>query len=91
MADKKRKPRLNTNSGSIMPYRYVLIKIKSVKKIGNADKFGFCTYDVAYTFAKSDYYHDKYGDEVFHTKVSSSAKPYMVGFTYEIPMTIDID
>lgn len=83
--EKKRKPRLNYGMGCITPYRYVMITIKSVKKIG--DK----TYDVGYTFAKSDYYHDKYGDEVFHKEVSSSVRPYKVGMTYQEPMCIDID
>ena len=88
---KKRKPRLNCGMGCIMPYRYVNIKIKSVKRISGKDDNGWHTYDVAYTFAKCDYYHDKYGDEVFHKETKCSVKPYKVGKVYLIPMCIDLD
>jgi hypothetical protein len=88
---KKRKPRLNTNSSSIMPYRYVLIKIKSVAKVGEKDEFGYSTFEVVYTFAKTSYYYDVYGDKEFNTKVVSKKSPYYVDRNYLIPMTIDID
>ena len=88
---KKRKPRLNYGMGCMMPYRYVNIKIKSVKRISGKDYMGCYTYDVAYTFAKCDYYHDKYGDEVFHQETSCSEKPYKVGKVYIWPMSIDLD
>ena len=87
---KKRKPRLNTNTSSIMPYRYVFIKIKSVKKVGKADEFGFNTFEVVYTFDKVSYYYDVYGEKEFNTKVSCKNAPYKVGKTYLEPMTIDI-
>lgn len=89
--EKKRKPRLNTNTSSIMPYRYVLIKIKSVKKVGKKDEFGYSTFEVIYTFAKDSYYYDMYGDKEFNTKVVSMNQPYYVGKNYLTPMTIDID
>ena len=82
---KKRKPRLNYGMGCMMPYRYVTIKIVSVEKIG-AD-----TYDVGYAYAKEDYYHDVYGDEVFHQETRCSSKPYRVGKKYVWPMCIDLD
>ena len=88
---KKRKPRLNTNTSSIMPYRYVLIKIKSVTKVGEKDEFGYSTFEVVYTFAKASYYYDVYGDKEFNTKVVSMKQPYYVGRNYLTPMTIDID
>jgi hypothetical protein len=53
--EKKRKPRLNYGMGCMMPYRYVNVKIVSVNQIGDADKYGYATYDVAYTYAKEDY------------------------------------
>ena len=34
---KKRKPRLNTCNGCMMPYRYVRVKVKSVKEISEKD------------------------------------------------------
>ena len=82
---KKRKPRLNYGMGCMMPYRYVTIKIVSVEKIG------VDTYDVAYAYAKEDYYHDVYGDKVFHQETRCSSKPYRVGKKYVWPMCIDID
>jgi hypothetical protein len=88
---KKRKPRLNYGMGCMMPYRYVNVKIVSVEKIGDADKYGYAKYDVAYVYAKEDYYHDVYGDEVFHQETSSHGKPYRVGKKYVWPMCIDID
>ena len=87
--EKKRKPRLNTNMSSIMPYRYVLIKIKSVKKVGEKDEFGYSTFEVIYTFDKKSYYYDEYGDKEFNTKVVCMNRPYKVGKTYLEPMTID--
>ena len=89
--EKKRKPRLNCGMGCMMPYRYVNVKIQSIKEIGKKDEFGYSTYDVAYTFAKKDYYYDKYGDEVFHQTTRSCGKPYRVGKVYVWPMSIDID
>lgn len=93
MEKKKRKPRLNTNTSSIMPYRYVLIKVKSVKQISKPNEFNCCDYDVAYTFDKESYYYEKYGNEVFHKTVSMpfDMKYYKVGKVYLEPMTIDID
>lgn len=88
---KKRKPRLNTCEGCIMPYRYVRVNVTSVKQIGDADEFGYCTYEVLYTYAEEDYYHDVYGDKVFTNKVSSHGKPYEVGRKYLWAMSIDID
>ena len=89
--EKKRKPRLNTNTSSIMPYRYVMIKIKSVTKVGEKDEFGFSTFEVVYTFAKVSYYYDVYCDNEFNTKVFSMKQPYYEDRNYLIPMTIDID
>lgn len=85
---KKRKPRLNTNSSSIMPYRYVLIRIKSVKRV-DKDKFGLNTFEVIYTFDKKSYYYDVYGDKEFKGAVRCMKRPYKVGKTYLWSMTID--
>ena len=74
-----------------MPYRYVLIKIKSVEKIGKEDEFGYSTFKVSYTFSKASYYYDVYGEEFFIKQVRSVDCPYKVGKTYLEPMTIDID
>ena len=88
---KKRKPRLNTCNGCMMPYRYVCVKVKSVKEISEKDEFGYSTFEVVYTFAKSDYYHDVYGDKEFINKVSAKGAPYKVDATYLWQMSIDID
>ena len=88
---KKRKPRLNYGMGCMMPYRYVRVKVKSVKEISEKDKFGYSTFEVVYTFAKSDYYHDVYGDKEFVSKVSAKGAPYKVNATYLWQMSIDID
>ena len=82
---KKRKPRLNTNTSSIMPYRYVLIKIVACKTLEKEK------YEVTYTFHDIDYYHDVYGDSKFTLIVCSKTNPYKVGKTYRVPMTIDIE
>ncbi len=93
MAKETRKPRLNTNSSCIMPFRYVLIKIKSVKRISERDKFGYCEYDVTYTIDKDSYYYEEYGNEVYHMKVVCTPKAkqsfYKVGKVIKEPMTID--
>ena len=89
--NKKRKPRLNSCMGCIMPYRYVMIKIKSVTKVGEKDEFGFSTFEVVYTFAKASYYYDVYGEKEFNTKVVSMNQLYYVGRNYLLPMSIDID
>ena len=75
----------------MMPYRYVYVKVKSVKEISEKDEFGYSTFEVIYTFAKSDYYHDVYGDKEFVNKVSAKGAPYKVGATYLWQMSIDID
>jgi hypothetical protein len=88
---KKRKPRLNTCDGCMIPYRYVKVNVKSVKEISEKDNFGYSTFEVIYTFAKDSYYHDVYGDKEFVNKVSSNGKPYKVGAIYLWQMSIDID
>ena len=88
--ENKRKPRLNTNMGCMMPYRYVMIKVLSIKKVSNEDKFGFCQYEIGYCFDESDYYYDKYGDETFRLLIETRGKPYYkIGQTIRTPMVID--
>ena len=86
---KTRKPRLNTCEGCMTPYRYVMVKITSVNEIGK--ERNLTIYEVLYTYAEDDYYHDVYGDKVFTNKVYASSMPYKVGNVYRWPMSIDID
>jgi len=89
---KKRKPRLNSNTSSIMPYRYVNIKVQSVKKVDDGDGFT-CKYEMTYTIDENDYYYEKYGDELFRKEYSAFVTDayYEVGKVYREPFTIDID